>query len=62
MITQKVKSSLYLNPELYRRAAAYKQATSLPINTICVLALEEFLQAPQRKEIVSKQLSKNPEY
>lgn len=61
MITQKVKSSLYLNPELYRRAAAYKQATSLPINTICVLALEEFLQAPQRKEIISKHLSKNPE-
>ena len=56
MIAPKVKSSLYLNPELYKKAAAYKRATSLSINTICVLALEEYFQEPQRRELLSRHL------
>lgn len=55
-MTQRVKSSIYLNEGLHERAKALSKATSLSFNTHVALALEEYLQDSNRAAVIDREL------
>lgn len=59
MTHQKVKSSIYLNKGLHRKAKALSKATSLSFNTHIALALEEYLQDSYRAYIIEQELAES---
>ena len=56
-MTQRIKSSIYLNEGLHERAKALSKATSLSFNTHVSLALEEYLQEKTRAGRIEEELS-----
>ena len=57
MSQQRVKSSIYLNEGLHKKAKALSKATSLSFNTHIALALEEYLRERSRAEAIERELS-----
>lgn len=57
MSDSRVKSSIYLNQRLHERAKALSHATSISLNAHVALALEEYLQRPDRAAAVERMLS-----
>lgn len=57
MSQRKIKSSLYLNQGLHKRAKALSKATSFSLNTLVALALEEYLADEGRAAAIEQELA-----